>query len=311
MDENSNVDLEDLDAFNDLLSGKTPKVETPPVEEPKEDTPGQDTPAIDEDEKELVDNPEEDKSTLKVGKPKLTAKERIEQLNAKYRETERLLEQERQARLEAETKAKQAPVKEDAPPGAPNPDSVDEKGDPLYPLGEYDPKYQADLIEFYVSHRFEEFTRTEQQKKEEETRKASQKELQEDWANRLNEAEVRLPDLRTKGAALEEVFQTVPGQFAEYLATTIMTLSNGPEVLYYLADNVDEARRIVNSDPVSATIALGRLDAMSTPTKTETKKVTEAPPPPVHTRGSSGKFTVSPDTDDLEAFSEAYFPKRK
>src|SRR3546814_4068418 len=56
-------------------------------------------------------------------------------------------------------------------------------------------------------------------------------------------------------------FAGIPQEYGEYLTATIMSLDNGPDVLYYLSENIAEAKRIVNLDGTKAAIALGRIDA--------------------------------------------------
>ena len=89
-----------------------------------------------------------------------------------------------------------------------------------------------------------------------------------------------------------------------------MSLEHGPEVLYYLSDNLDEARKIVQSGSVRATLSLGELNAQFKGKQKQQVKVSKAPEPPeTRLRGSTGKFAVSPDTDDLTAFEQSFFKK--
>jgi len=110
-----------------------------------------------------------------------------------------------------------------------------------------------------------------------------------------------------------EAFQGIDPGYGDYLALTLMQSEVGPQILYYLADNIGEAQKIVASGPAAATLALGRLEARFSKTSEEkaTTKVSEAPnPPETRTRGSGGKFTVSPDTDDLDAFEKVFYSRK-
>jgi hypothetical protein len=49
-------------------------------------------------------------------------------------------------------------------------------------------------------------------------------------------------------------------------------VSNGPEVMRYLSQNIGEAQKIVASGPAAATIAIGRLDARLDRTTREEKR---------------------------------------
>lgn len=257
---------------------------------------------------EEVDNPDDD-SKFKV-KKKLTARERIEQINAKFREKEREA-QELAARL-AEIEAKIANPEPKVETQAvekkgPSPDDKTETGEEKYPLGEYDPDYIRDLHKFEADRAKAELLAEIENQKKAEARQAELKVITESWNSKVAEATERLPDLADKAAELEEVLSGTPPEVVESLAMTVMTLENGPEVIYYLAQNPTEARQIARGG-AQALIALGKIDAMVKPAKTETKKVTAAPePPPARTRGVQGRFTVPADTNDLDAFSAEFF----
>ncbi len=113
---------------------------------------------------------------------------------------------------------------------------------------------------------------------------------------------------------LENVFVNLDPQYGNYLASTIMSLENGPDVLYYLATNPDVAEKLVNSGPLAATVGLGRIEASimaETEKKTKKVKVSDAPsPPPQVTRGTGTKIDIPDDTDDLDAFAEKFFKRR-
>lgn len=71
----------------------------------------------------------------------------------------------------------------------------------------------------------------------------------------------------------------------------------GPEILYYLGQNPEEAAQIYRMDAVQSALAIGRLEVkLSRPTKTQTG----APDPiePVH--GGGGPQTVDPDKMNMD-----------
>jgi hypothetical protein len=91
-----------------------------------------------------------------------------------------------------------------------------------------------------------------------------------------------------------------------------MSCDNGPEIMYYLSQNIGEAQKIVASGPAAATLAIGRLEAQLSKPKQEelkrNKRVSETPPPPEQrTRGVNGRFATRPDTRDLAAFRKEFF----
>jgi outer membrane biosynthesis protein TonB len=115
------------------------------------------TPSEDEDEDE-EDDPEEDKKS--EPKPKSKAQKRIEELVTEARvaqrerdaeKRERELLERRLAEVEARSEVKDdKTVRSQLPPEAPNPDATDEKGEAVYPLGEFDPTFIRDLTRFTI-----------------------------------------------------------------------------------------------------------------------------------------------------------------
>lgn len=319
-------DTDDLGQFELLFSGKA---EEKPVEAEPEDT-GDSTPApVPEESPEPATSPEEDKidapedgeddSKLKL-KPKKTVQERINELTKQAREAERR-EAEVLKKLEAVLTKVPEPVKEEPKvetPKAPTPEDVDASGEPLYPLGAFDPAFQEARITYALERERENYRAEERRKIEEdqqrnaETVKAQQLQaLQQSWQERIEEAEERLPDIRNKGSALESAFEGLDDNYGEYIAATLMSLDHGPDILYYLAENPDEATAIIRSGAVQATLALGKLEAQLSGGVKKEVKVSNAPlPPPTLARGSGTKLTVAPDTDDLSAFEKEFFKKR-
>lgn len=345
VDSGVSPDTDDLDAFSDMFFGNTPAKaeatdneddeisETPSATDDSEesneesksdkDEDGEDAPA-DEDKDEDPD--EEDKSLLKV-KGRKPARERINELTAKAREAERerdaLRRELEDFRSQKESKPQDVVSHDKATPldsGAPNPDTILEDGSPKYPLGEFDPIYIRDLTRFTIQQENEAVKKEAKVAREAEEMETAERELLSSWNDKLRTSSERLPDLSEKVVDLEDTFAGLDPSYGKYLAATIMSLDYGPDVLDYLADHLDEARKIVAAGPTSATIALGRIEARfyaaaeaketSDSGKGKVGKSTEAPPPPPRNKGSGGKQAVSPDTDDLEAFEKLYFAKK-
>lgn len=315
---------DDLDAFSDLFAGRA----TEAKEEPKEDnaaieegeplaTEQVETEAETDDLEQKVDEDEEDKSLLKV-KPKKTAKERITELTAKAHEAER--REAETARRLAELEARISKPAEETPaavkvadPEAPSADAVDKDGQPKYPLGEFDPNFIADLTRHTIRKETEAIRKRDA---EEAAAKAQEQEVasrQAAWAEKLTDAETRLPDLREKGQTLEASFANIDPQYGQYLASTIMSMEHGPDVLYYLSTNLAEAQKIAASGPLQATLALGRIEAkFASHEEAKEPKLSKAPPPPpVNTKGNKGSREIPDDTDDLDAFSDKFFQRKR
>lgn len=320
-----NTVTDDLDTFSQEFFGGS-NAAAPVEDEPEieDETPVED----DEPEGESEpggedDDPEEDPDPEPEQKPRnrKTAKERINELVQERREAEtrakeaerRLVEFEaRLAKIET-PKTPEPEAKASTDTNGPDKDELNEKGELLYPLGEFDPNYIADLTRYHFRKANEEAkaeaAKTAQEKAIEDRRNT----LAQTWEEKLVETEEEIPELRQTISTLDGEFRDLDPAFGAYLVETIMQLDRGPEVLFYLASNPAEAHKIVNSGHVGATIDLGRLEGQltsTTPKAESPRSVSKAPPPPSTTRGNSVSTKTRPDTDDLEAFEKEFFKRR-
>jgi hypothetical protein len=274
-----------------------------------------DTLAPDEDEEEDVEEVDE------TPKPKKNRfQERIDELTSKAREAERrnaeLLE--RLNALEQNKKTEPEPIKAVANTNTtgPTPDQLNEDGTEKYPLGEFDPNYIKDLTLHTLREEREKEQQAQLAKQQEEVDKQVKLELAADWQEKLAPAKERYPDFQEKGELLFETFEQIDQKYGEYLATTLMSLEYGPDVLYYLSNNLDEADKIVKSGPTKAVIALGRIEAKFADVAAEKQlskpRVSKAPVPPGHlNKGTSSvKPAVKGDEDDLDSFAREFFKKK-
>ncbi len=264
----------------------------------------------DEEEDEEVEEAEA-KPEPKKRKP---ARERINELTREKRELER--------RLLALEEAARKPVSEEKPEpktaapaetNAPAPDDVDEKGEALYPLGEFDPRYIQALVKHVNEVERAEFAQKQaEEAKRTEAEKAEQ-ELTNAWTEKVQTSLERLPDLPEKVVDLEANFRSLDPEYGNFLASTIMSLDNGPDVLNYLADNLEEAQRIAAAGPTRAIVALGRLDARFEPKEEKSAevdkgnkvKLSSAPAPAPKNKGVGVAKPI--DLSDLETFEKEFF----
>lgn len=332
------VDTDDtnLDDFSAEFFGQTEAQpeETKPediVEEddstdapPEEDQDTQD--ASDEDDttdesEEDTTEADEDAEKEPAPKPKKqTAQERIAEINARWREEQRQREEDRrafEARIAAlEGKSPKDETLNPAPAAAtevtpPKPTDLNEDGTEKYPLGEFDPNFITDLADHRVEQRFAEM----QRQRDEEAAQAKQQEavgqLEAEWNGQVETARERYPDYNEKLSELQPVLSDVDEHYGDYLSNTLMSMDNGADVLYYLSENPDEARAIVESGPQKATLALGGISrVLKKEDSAPVRKNSKAPPPPPTNKGASAaRGQVAPDTDDLDAFSDLFFKK--
>ena len=334
----SNVDItDDLNKFSEEFfqkpnhaeakAAKAEKVKEEPEAEPEEAEAEDESEVEDtgDDENDTPANDDDDEDSEKpVEEPKKkrnTAKERINELTAEKREAQRerdALRREFEALKAAvekgPTKEEPKGLREQLPSNAPHPDTKGEDGEPLYELGEFDPKYIRDLTRFTITEENKTFKEAADKEAREQAIETSRKELADAWVTKLDKAEESLPDIRENLKDMVDVFADIEPVYGEYLASTVMSSEFGPEIMYYLSQNIGEARKIVASGPAAATLALGRLEAKFVRTSSSEQaaisdtKVSKAPPPPTgKTKGSGGKFAVRGDTDNLDAFSKEFF----
>lgn len=291
------------------------------------DTHSADDGATDDEDDLSEENPDEtdeDDDDPKANQPKKANRfqERINEVTAARRAAERENEE-----LKAElARLKQKPEEnppEPKPQGGnktdtsavqgPKPTDLNEDGTEKYPMGEFDPQFLRDTVQHMLTEQ-----QTAQQAEAarlEQQRQASiqQAQLQESWNEKLEVARERYPDFQDKGEQMLSVFEGIDANYGEYLTTTLMEMDAGPDVFYYLANNVEEAKEIVNAGPRKATMALARLEAqlVGTPVNKATKpKVTKTSAPPPRLKGSAvSKGSVPLDTDDLAAFSKELFKR--
>ena len=279
------------------------------VEDTQSDDSGEDdTPATDDD----------DETEQKAEKPekKNRLQERINELTAARREAERKYEE-----LLLKLEEKQTPTKPEPKQASvesestgPSPLDKNEDGSDKYPLGEFDPKFVKDTVQ----HMLNEQVKAQEAQKEQQAKLTEEQQyrnnLQDSWNEKLEDVRERYPDFEDKGQEMLSVFEGIDPAYGQYLTDTLMEMDAGPEVFYYLANNLDEAEKIVNAGPRKATMALTKLEvqlAGASVSKTPAVKASKAPPPPPQLKGSTAsKASVSLDTDDLDAFSKVLFKKK-
>lgn len=336
IDDTTPVDTDEgnLDDFSAEFFGQSkaePEATTPEVDEatndgadaePKENTQEQPDDPVEEKPAEESDDEDDDQEEEDANpKPKESRfQKRISELTAKARDAERR----EQALLDRLTALEAGSTKTEAPKPAdtvgtgdspPAPNDTNEDGTERFPLGEFDPEYIAALTQYNVDKVLA--ARDERTKQEAETAKRVEAagQLEAAWTDELVSARERYPDFDEKGEALGAMLTNLDQGYGDYLGSTIMGMDKGADVLYYLAQNPEEAVAIVNSGPQKATIALGRLEARFSDaggTTVAPRKVSTAPTPPPANKGSSvARGRVAPDTDDLDAFANMFFDKKK
>jgi hypothetical protein len=294
---------DDLDAFSDLLNNKArEKIPESEVEEHQDEPEAEDEEEDQESEEDLDGDPEPEPKPKKVNR----FQERINELTAKAKEAERALQELKTAQAKPSETPRQAAPKEEGP----SPDMRNEDGSDKYPLGEFDPQYIRDLTRHTIQEEQKVAREQEANERGERQNAEARQQLQSSWVEKLNPVAEKYDDYLEKTLSLESAFDGLDPQYSDYLVQTIKSLDHGPEVLYYFANNLDAAKAIIRGGPLSATLALGKYNALFDGETRKEAKVSKAPPPPQVNKGTKGRVTVAGDTDDLDAFSRAFFRKK-
>lgn len=250
-----------------------PEGEEAAAEEPKPDPEPQDDLSDGDGEDDGVDAAEEEPQPRK-GK---TAKERIQELNAKAREKEREAEYWRGV---AEGRIKPQAEAEPEAAAVPEPNAGPDPAD--FEYGESDPKYILARAKFEARQEYEE-------QRERESIEREIAELETGWKSRVETAKETYPDFDEKVTARAE-----RGEWPcpPLIALGIKQSEVGDHVAYHLATNLEEATRIAALPDILQAREFGRLEGkfLNAP-QAPARKVTKAPEPPTTlSRGTSGRF---------------------
>ena len=320
----SSEDVDDVDTDDDatIEEGQDEDLELEGEEDEDDEEDTLDEEDDDSDEEDEDDEEADEANSEPKPKKKSRFQKRIDEIIGEREEEKRLrlaLEA-RLAALEAkkddstqDTKTDPASAVSDE--DAPDPNALNEDGTDKYPLGNFDPEFIQDLHK-YAAQKERAALQAEVQKQQETDQQAAAiAQLEAGWNEKLAPAQVRYPDFQEKGQDLVPVFEKYDQAYGEYIGQTLMEMEHGPDVLYHLATNLDEAEAIMASGARKATIALGRIEAKFAAAAEEKSKarpkVSKAKAPPPRAKGTSvAKGEVPDDTDNLDAFEKEFFKSR-
>jgi len=275
----------------------------------------------DTDDEEETSSNDDDTSEEETPKKESRAEKRIRELNAKYREEERKRMELEELLRNRDNKTSELPKtgEEEKPKSKENNEEIkpphwddeDAEGNKIYPLGQFDPKFNSDLVRYTIREEQQQFQKQQAEKEQARKIQEAEKAVQQQWEEKLAPARERYPDFQERGQELIDQFSDLEPNYAKYLTDTIRSIDNGPDILYHLASNPELANEIVRRGPALASVELGRLsvqfdtnDGPKTKNTSRTK-VTNAPPPPPTTRGTSAP--KKKDLDNLDDFESVFF----
>lgn len=203
---------------------------------------------------------------------------RIDELTANWREEQRQNEQLRQQLFQMQQGMMSQRQEPQQPEPAPQP-----QGEPQLDQFQSYEQYVAALAEFKADQKF--------------------KEWQSQQTQQQRQSEVQAQDVQFQARAAEFAaehpdYQTVANNpylpVSEAMAEVIRVSEAGPQLLYQLGQNPNEAARIAALPPAQAAMELGRMEVrMNTP---QPRTQTNAPDPIQPTGGGGGSQGVDPET---------------
>lgn len=288
----SDIELESDEGFTGSFDEPTEDLSTETKEVAKTEPEPETEPEAAKDVDQEVD-PEADQETKTERKP---PSKRIHELTAKYREEQRKA-QELEARI-AQLEASRVAAPQTSAE-APNPEA--------YEYGAIDERYLNDLVQFRTQEALKSYIETAKQEQQQQTQQ--QAELKQ-----IEEIRSKAESLLEKGSNIHEDYDAVVleagmrGEWALEQPTfeAASEAEYGAEILYALANNPSEANKVASLTPIQQARYVFQKDSELAARKNV--RTTKAPTPPGNpVKGASGRFEVSPDTDDLDAFEKVFF----
>ena len=198
----------------------------------EQDGEGKDATAT-EEQKERKPNPKLERRFSEITKQREAAREEARR------------EREAREQLEARLKELEAKV---APPAQQPDDELGEEPKPEQFSDMYE--YAKALAEYTADKKLIE------RDKEEKARKAAaeQEAKFKAWADRVNAAKNELPDF-------DDMVQSSDVRVSDPVRDAIIESENGPQILYYLAENAEFAKKLSEMSVVSAVREIGKIEA--------------------------------------------------
>ena len=278
------------------------------------------TPEADEDEQDADESGEseegDEQGTDESGeseegeqpKPEKSAKDRIRELNRKYRAEQAARETDRkgfEARIDALEGKKPLTQENDSGSEADEAVAPNPKDFEKYPLGALDDAYIQDAIDFRATQAAKQMVDSLLQRQEQSEEEAAAEAF-------IAEVRSQALSLAEKGAELHSDFEDVVlppamGGKADYDLTQITfeavaEAENGAQILYDLALDPAEATRVAQLSPIQQLKFVAARDAELSKGTAKAKLPGAKPPPAQVPRGGSARTTISPATTNFAEF---------
>jgi chromosome segregation ATPase len=228
-----------------------------------------------EEQKERKPNPKLERRFSEITKQREAAREEARR--------------EREARESLEARLKELEARVNPPAQQPD-DALGEEPQPEQFSDMYE--YAKALAEYTADKKLME------RDNEEKARKAAaeQEAKFKTWADRVNAAKNELPDF-------EDMVQSSDVRVSDPVRDAIIESENGPQILYYLAENAEFAKKLADMSVVSAVREIGKIEARFEKAKASEPQVkpvvgkSKAPAPISPLRGAVSTVDAGLDAD--------------
>lgn len=291
----SEFEDEPIEEFNDDAETETEVNETP---EADEESPEVNDEAEDADSEDDSDEGEDKEESRAKPKPKKNSVEkRIKEYTYLARQAQREAEAAKRELEQIRAQISNPAQEEITPPNANNKEK--------YPLGEFDDQYIADREEYLLAKAEQRAYNKLNESRQAEAASQEEKILREKVDNVALAGNEKFEDFEVSVQNALTAYPPDKGALGVLLDDPMAA-----DVLYHLSNNPGVLQRITAQPPMAQAASLSRLSAwLETRQEGEKKakqKISKASSAPIRNRGSSGKFKVRPDTNDIDAYVRQY-----
>jgi hypothetical protein len=169
-------------------------------------------------------------------------------------------------------------------------------------------KYAAAVASHYSKLATEQGTKAAQEALRAERERQDAENAQKTWSQRETDFKKSKPDY--EAVALKHPQDGGP-TITPSMAQIIKGSDVGPQVAYYLGENVDKANAIARLHPIDQAREIGRIEARLEAVKAAAPAVSKAPPPPSRIDADAAPATVKVDSPDSDNLSDAEWTRRR
>lgn len=268
-----------------VAEAEAPPEETPvvPEEKPSDDS----APSESKPEPEVEPKEEEEK------KPKGKLQQRFDRMTARIHAAE-----ERASYLEEQLRSRTMPEPKVEAKAKPKPEDFD-LGDGTY----NHPAYTEALVEWMADEKIKQFSADQEaRERQSEAQKSQEEETRQFRAHEADFADT-VKDYEEVTDAAIGTFQQMGTPACGAIGPALASSEVGPQILYYLGEHLEEARRIAALSPSRAVMEIGKIEAQLAASTEEEKgqetrtpaPVSQAPKPISPIRKSSAGVKLRPD----------------